>query len=77
MVSGIKLFMEDKREGNFLMTIGFMITYAGSLGALYKVIADAVAFANKYTKEESDANNDVVEAIERLTDKIENLDDDS
>lgn len=67
VILGIKLFMEGNQRGIALVIIGFLITYAGSLGILYKVIADAVARGNKVV------NTDEVEIsnTEEISDLLE------
>lgn len=66
---GAQMFSEGTIQGILLIAAGLFITYAGTLGLLYKVIADAVATGNKKApfKDFSQIEN----TLESIEEKIE------
>jgi hypothetical protein len=69
---GVQMVLEEAQEGVILVALGALVIYAGSLGLLYKVIADAVATGNKAapTEEELSEAESYLRKIEMNLDEF-------
>lgn len=70
---GVQMILEEAQKGIILIALGALVIYAGSLGLLYKVIADAVATGNKAAPTEglSTVENYLVEIEKKLDEPTE------
>ncbi|MFO7794372.1 MAG: hypothetical protein R6V35_05365 [Candidatus Nanohaloarchaea archaeon] len=73
---GVQMVLEEAQEGVILVALGALVIYAGSLGLLYKVIADAVATGNKAAPTEEDLST-VESYLGKIEKKLDELAEDS